>query len=107
MAPAFMRDSLNAHFGGLHGAVRVLSIRLPPHPRDVEVMPFTKELSPRVGLFASFRKILRELKIPGKEATKIETLIIQFGTFGNRNLLRLGFSYSLNDFKFFYSGYKL
>ena len=58
--------------------------------------------------FTCFRKSLRELKRSGKEAMKIKTLIIQFGTVGNkRNLVRLDFSYSWNDFKFFYRGYKL
>lgn len=57
-----------------------------------EAVPFlpslSSGLSPRAEplLFTSFRKIpwpLRELK-SDKKATKVEALIVQFGTFGNK-----------------------
>ena len=97
-------------FWRLHGPVHVFSIRLPSDPCNMEIMTLPKGLLPRAEsfFFTCFRKSLRELKRSGKEAMKIKTLIIRFGTLGNkRNLLRLDFSYSWNDFKFFYRGYKL
>lgn len=75
----------------------------PSDAHDVEITSFYFLPLQRATPIFFQKKIssVKEVKNPGKEAPKIETLIVQFGTFGNkRTVLGLDFSDSLNGFKF-------